>query len=121
MKRVFISGTSKIPKIPGAWRTGKPEWLKDSPAFIDFFTQEDGMFTNRYWDIAGNKHISLNVKDGDFDRLMSHLESKNATFFGKHRWPEKDLGKPGGFGVVFIPDPDGIPVEPQEEFAAGAY
>jgi hypothetical protein len=61
------------------------------------------------------------VKNEEFQPLISHLESKNAKFIVRHRWPEEMLGKPGGCGVIYITDPDDIRVEIQEEFLPGEY
>ena len=121
---LVFRNTIQLPPVEGPTEIA---FLKNGDCYVELFerpnaiTGMEDMTSRRYWDIAGTKHISLNVKDGEFDRLLSHLESKNATFIAKHRWSEDELGKPGGFGVAFIADPDGNPVELQEELAAGEY
>jgi len=61
------------------------------------------------------------LEDKDFEPLKAFLKSKNVNFTVEHRWPKELVVKPEGCGVIYIADPDGIPIEIQEEFRAGEY
>jgi len=98
-------------------------WLKHGDYYIELYDLPKAIpcTHERYWGIVGTKHLCLYVKNEEFQPLISHLESKNAKFVVRHRWPEEMLGKPGGCGVIYITDPDDIRVEIQEEFIPGEY
>jgi len=99
-------------------------WIKHQEHYIELYqydTDQRPFNMGDYLGSLGTKHLSLWTTDEEFATLVTYLESKKADFMVKHRWPEEQVGKPGGCGVIYIKDPDGIPIEIQEDFRAGEY
>ena len=64
----------------------------------------------------GTKHLCFWVEDEDFEPLVKHLQEKNVPIIVNTRHPEEVCGKPGGNGVLYIADPDGILIEIVDKF-----
>lgn len=95
-------------------------WIKHQDHYIElqhYKTPLRPFDENDYFGTLGTKHLSLWVSDEDFAGLQAYLESKNVDFFEKVRLPEELVKKPGGCGVMYIKDPDGIFIEIQENLA----
>ena len=69
----------------------------------------------------GVKHISLFVEPDEWDELMAHIKEQEVNILFEARWPEAMFNVPGGIGVAYITDPDGIPIELQEAFHPGQH
>lgn len=74
------------------------------------FTQED------YHGQMGTKHLCFWVEDEDFEPLIQHLQEHNVTIVVNTRHPEEICGKPGGNGVLYVADPDGILIEITDKY-----
>ena len=98
-------------------------WVKHGDFYIELYDspQKAPFSTENYGGTLGTKHICFYVEDKDFEPLKAFLKSKNVNFTVEHRWPKELVVKPEGCGVIYIADPDGIPIEIQEEFRAGEY
>ena len=98
-------------------------WVKHGDFYLELydFPKSAPFSLESYWGSLGTKHISLYVDKKDFEPLKAFLKSKNVNFTVEHRWTEEYSGKPDGCAVIFITDPDGIPIEIQEDFRAGEY
>jgi catechol 2,3-dioxygenase-like lactoylglutathione lyase family enzyme len=105
-------------------------WMKHGEHYIELYEYaKDPISGGRqrpfnmadYLGTLGTKHLCLYVRDAEFEGLKKYLEDKGANFTVKHRWTEEQTEKPGGCGVIYITDPDGIWIEIQEEFAPGEY
>ncbi len=100
-------------------------WIKKGNFYIELsehnpplqpFSMDD------YLEKNGAKHICMYVKDGELEKLNEHLAARGANFMVRDwRWPREICGKPNGCGVTFVFDPDGIPIEIQEEYTPGEY
>lgn len=99
-------------------------WIKHGDHYIELYDYQDQKkpFTESdYFSSLGTKHLCLYVDDKDLAPLTEYLESKNVEFWVKHHWPEEATGKPGGCGVIYIKDPDGILIEIQQSYTPGEY
>ena len=100
-------------------------WLKNGDCYIELYEHNPArapFSMENYIGELGVKHICLYVKNGELEGLTKYFEEKGCTFMVKDfRWPKEICGKPEGCGVVYIFDPDGIPVEIQEEYTPGEY
>jgi catechol 2,3-dioxygenase-like lactoylglutathione lyase family enzyme len=99
-------------------------WMKSPNGFyieLYDFPGLEPFNREHYWHEYGTKHVSLAVKDDEFDDLIKYLESKNAkiTIRAQHT-PEK-LGRPTPYKVIFVDDPDGNTVEVQQTYTPGEY
>jgi catechol 2,3-dioxygenase-like lactoylglutathione lyase family enzyme len=99
-------------------------WIKNGEMYLELYAYNSPQtpFTVKdYLGSLGTKHLCLYVRTEDFEPLKTYWEGKSVNFWVKHRWPEEQVQKPGGCGVVYITDPDGIVIEIQEEFTPGEY
>jgi len=99
-------------------------WIKHQNHYIELYqySNKQKPFTVQdYLGSLGTKHLCLYVDDKDLAPLTEYLESKNVEFWVKHHWPEEQTEKPGGCGVIYIKDPDGILIEIQQSFTPGEY
>lgn len=109
--------------LPGAGLV-EMAWIKNNGHYIELYNYQDTKkpFTMEdYLGSLGTKHLCLYTADKDFYPLREYLESKNIDFWVKHHWTKEDTGKPGGVGVIYIKDPDGILIEIQQSYAPGEY
>lgn len=108
-------------------------WIKNSSSnsYIELYEYPCNPITKEpqrdftmpeYLGSLGTKHLCLYVKDGTLDELTKFYEEKGVDFMVKDTtWPPELCGKPTGCKVIYICDPDGIPIEIQEEFTPGEY
>ena len=99
-------------------------WIKHGDHYIELYDYQDKkkpFNVPDYLSSLGTKHLCLYVDDKDLAPLTEYLESKNVEFWVKHHWPEEATGKPGGCGVIYIKDPDGILIEIQQSYTPGEY
>ena len=97
-------------------------WVKKDNFYIELY-DFPGLETDnsKYWKTYGTKHISLWVKDEDFDTLRDYLKSKGVPIVVEAEHPPEKTGKPGPSRVMFILDPDGTSVEIQQSYTPGEY
>lgn len=99
-------------------------WIKHANHYIELYdyTDEKKPFDlPDYLGSLGTKHLCLYVEDDQLAPLTQFLESKNVELWVKHHWPADQTEKPGGCGVIYIKDPDGILIEIQQSFTPGEY
>lgn len=105
-------------------------WVKHDNHYIELYEYEKNPMGEGkqkpfnmpdYLGSLGTKHLCLYIEDNKFEELKKYLEEKGANFTVKHRWSEEQTEKPGGCGVIYITDPDGIWIEIQETFTPGEY
>jgi catechol 2,3-dioxygenase-like lactoylglutathione lyase family enzyme len=99
-------------------------WLKHQDHYIELYgykTDQRPFDMKDYLGSLGTKHLCLWVKNEEFEPLAAYFESKGVEFMVRGRHPESVVGKPGGEGVMYIKDPDGIPIEIQEEIWPEQY
>jgi catechol 2,3-dioxygenase-like lactoylglutathione lyase family enzyme len=99
-------------------------FLKHEDHYIELYGFNNGQRPfdlDDYWASLGTKHLCFWVKSEEFEPVAAYLESKGVEFMVRWRHPESTVGKPGGEGVMYIKDPDGIPIEIQEEIWPEKY
>ena len=99
-------------------------WLKHEDHYIELYGFNNGQRPfdlGDYWASIGTKHLCLWVKNEEFEPLAAYFQAKGVEFMVKARHSEETVGKPGGEGVMYIKDPDGIPIEIQEEIWPEKY
>jgi catechol 2,3-dioxygenase-like lactoylglutathione lyase family enzyme len=98
-------------------------WAKNGNFYLEFYHSPDKtpFSMESYQSTLGTKHVSFYLKNADFEPFKAYLRSKNITFRVEKRWTQEQTVKPGGCGVIYISDPDGLPIEIQEEFTPGEY
>jgi catechol 2,3-dioxygenase-like lactoylglutathione lyase family enzyme len=98
-------------------------WVKGPDCYIELYDypKKTPPAQEMYWSTLGTKHISLFVKDGEFEKIRDYLKSKKVTFIVETKWEEPLINRKSGCKVIFILDPDGTPIEIQEGFTPEKY
>ncbi len=101
----------------------KMAWVKGPDCYIELYDypKKPAPAPEAYWGTLGTKHISLFVKDGEFEKIREYLKSNKVTFTVEHKWDERYINRKDGCKVIFILDPDGTPIEIQEAFTPEKY
>lgn len=99
-------------------------WLKGYDFYIELYQFEsvqEPFDMEYYFRSLGTKHLCLSVPNEEFEALRQFIFKKGITVAVDCRWPEEKVKKPGGEGVLYITDPDGILIELEEAQTPGEY
>lgn len=99
-------------------------WLKGHGFYLELYQferEQEAFQIEKYFSSLGTKHLCLCVPDDEFEAVRSYIYEKGVTVTVDTRWPEEKVKKPGGEGVLYITDPDGILIEIEECQTPGEY
>lgn len=100
-------------------------WLKGYGFYLELYQfeeKQEEFDIKSYFKTLGTKHFCLCVPDEEFEAVREFMYSRNdVTVTVDTRWPEEKTKKPGGEGVIYIADPDGIEIEIEEIQTPGEY